>query len=301
MAATKYFIYPWAISGDVDPVSDASVSPVLSYFNGFTVNYEEPLTTSGALPIPRGQFNQVMNDVTSNLANWQQNGIYPFITSMMNGGTAFPYAKGALCAYDSGDGSGLQIWQSLVATNTTTPAQGANWNKMSGGGLPIGAFMDFGGTTAPSGFLLCDGSAVSQTAYAALFAAIGNTWLNSVTPPGSGNFNLPNLLRRYKMGSGGTVPTTPVAGGINSNTVGSTGGEESHVQTTAELNEHNHNGTGTVAGADDVSGGDAGFSHHASTLGTAQSVPITTVNAGNGVAFNELPPTAIVLPCIRAF
>src|SRR5262252_2175272 len=39
--------------------------------------------------------------------------------------------------------------------------------------LPAGMIVDFGGATAPTGWLLCDGSAVSRTTYATLFAAIG--------------------------------------------------------------------------------------------------------------------------------
>ena len=63
---------------------------------------------------------------------------------------------------------------------------------------PPGTIMAFAGNSTPSGFLLCDGSAVSRTTYADLFAAIGTTW-------GSGNgsttFNLPNLNGYWLKGS----------------------------------------------------------------------------------------------------
>lgn len=54
--------------------------------------------------------------------------------------------------------------------------------------MPAGVIVPFAGTTVPAGYLLCDGSAVSRTTYAALFAAIGTTY-----GPGDGNttFNLP--------------------------------------------------------------------------------------------------------------
>ena len=65
-----------------------------------------------------------------------------------------------------------------------------------GGGVPAGASMPYGGAAAPTGWLLCDGSAVSQSTYAALFAVIGTTCGN----PGGGNFNVPDLRGRFPLG-----------------------------------------------------------------------------------------------------
>jgi microcystin-dependent protein len=56
--------------------------------------------------------------------------------------------------------------------------------------LPSGMILPFGGTTAPDGFLDCDGSAISRTTYADLFAAIGTAW---GTGDGSTTFNVPDL------------------------------------------------------------------------------------------------------------
>lgn len=56
--------------------------------------------------------------------------------------------------------------------------------------VPTGTILPFGGTTAPAGYLLCDGSAVSRTTYAALFAVIGTTY---GLGDGSTTFNLPQL------------------------------------------------------------------------------------------------------------
>lgn len=68
---------------------------------------------------------------------------------------------------------------------------------------PPGKFGEFGMSTAPAGWLECNGAAVSRTTYADLFAAIGTTW-------GAGNgtttFNLPDArgyaLRGWDHGSG---------------------------------------------------------------------------------------------------
>ncbi|HZY09364.1 MAG TPA: phage tail protein, partial [Ilumatobacteraceae bacterium] len=65
--------------------------------------------------------------------------------------------------------------------------------------VPIGTMVAFGGTAAPSGWLFCDGSNVSRTTYADLFAAIGVTW-----GPGDGSttFKLPDLRGRSLLGAG---------------------------------------------------------------------------------------------------
>jgi microcystin-dependent protein len=59
---------------------------------------------------------------------------------------------------------------------------------------PSGAMMDYAGTTAPPGWMMCDGSAISRTTYANLFAAIGTSY---GTGNGSTTFNLPDFRGRF--------------------------------------------------------------------------------------------------------
>lgn len=101
------------------------------------------------------------------------------------------------------------------------------------------------GTTAPTGWLLCFGQAVSRTTYAALFAAIGTTY-------GAGNgtttFNLPDMRGRVAAGldnMGGTTASRITSGGsgIAGTTLGAVGGAETHTLTTAQLAVHNHGAT----------------------------------------------------------
>ena len=63
--------------------------------------------------------------------------------------------------------------------------------------VPSGAVSAFAGTTAPTGWLKCDGSAISRTTYASLFVAIGTTY---GAGDGSTTFNLPNLTGRVPLG-----------------------------------------------------------------------------------------------------
>lgn len=75
----------------------------------------------------------------------------------------------------------------------------------------------------PTGYLICDGSAVNRTTYAALFAAIGTTHGSG---DGSTTFNLPNLQDVFPIGASGTRP------------VGSTGGAFTDVSTAAGGHDH---------------------------------------------------------------
>ena len=61
----------------------------------------------------------------------------------------------------------------------------------------------FGGITAPTGWLLCDGSAINRAVYPDLFAAIGSAY---GAGDGSTTFNLPNLSGKFPIGSSGTYP-----------------------------------------------------------------------------------------------
>lgn len=73
---------------------------------------------------------------------------------------------------------------------------------------PIGTIYAFAGNNIPSGYLPCNGSAISRTTYADLFAVIGTTYGSG---DGSTTFNLPNLTDKFIQGSD-TVGTVKSAG-----------------------------------------------------------------------------------------
>lgn len=78
---------------------------------------------------------------------------------------------------------------------------------------PIGTVIAFAGNSAPSGYLICNGAAVSRTTYANLFTIIGTTYGEG---DGSTTFNLPNLTNKFIMGSS-TAGTSKAAGLPNIN------------------------------------------------------------------------------------
>jgi microcystin-dependent protein len=109
-----------------------------------------------------------------------------------------------------------------TGTNTTQIATTA---FVQANGSPTGVINMWGTGTAPSGWLLCDGTAVNRTTYAALFAVISTTF---GVGDGSTTFNLPNYTNRMPYGT----------------TVGATGGTADAVVVT-----HTHTATSVVTPA----------------------------------------------------
>jgi len=95
--------------------------------------------------------------------------------------------------------------------------------------VPTGSINMWATTTAPTSWLLCDGTAVSRTTYAALFAVIGTTY---GTGDGSTTFSLPNLK--------GKVPVGRDSADASFDTMGELGGAKTHTLTSAEMPIHTH-------------------------------------------------------------
>ena len=122
--------------------------------------------------------------------------------------------------------------------------------------VPSGVISQYAGTTAPSGWLLCDGSAISRTTYASLFSIIGTVY---GAGNGSTTFNLPNFKQKFPLGK---------ADSGTGSTLGSTGGS-------IDL-QHQHTGPShyhTVAS----------HGHGAGSLRAAVGFPLN--DAASGVRF----------------
>lgn len=132
MGAYKYFIDPFAVDGDKAVIPDPIQSGgSVSYTEGFGFDYQRNLLSDPqALAFPRPEFNQLMNDITVAVQQYQQYGIPNFITTAQNGGIAFPYAKYAMALYDDGT-NGLRPYQSLVDNNTSLPTDTTKWTVAS--------------------------------------------------------------------------------------------------------------------------------------------------------------------------
>ena len=89
---------------------------------------------------------------------------------------------------------------------------------------PVGSISLFAGSTAPTGWLICDGSAVSRTTYADLFSVIGTTY---GAGDGSTTFNIPDIQ--------GKVPVGIDFNDTAFDTLGETGGSKTKTLTLSNL------------------------------------------------------------------
>src|SRR6185312_1111001 len=101
-------------------------------------------------------------------------------------------------------------------------------------GIPLGAGMDFWGSTTPSSaFVFPTGQAISRTTYATLFSLLSTTY---GTGDGSTTFNLPDKTGRISaMKEASATRLTSTYFGGNSTTLGATGGTESQTLSLAQL------------------------------------------------------------------
>ncbi len=150
--------------------------------------------------------------------------------------------------------------------------------------IPTGTQVAYGGSTAPTGWLICDGSTISRTFYAKLFAVIGTSY---GAGDGSTTFNLPNKKGRVSAGYD--------SANSKFNAIGKKLGEETHTLTVAEMPSHSHN----------LLGNEIGPNNKAETVpygGSATGTNMVAIQAsGNNQPHNNIQPTEVDNWIIKAF
>lgn len=175
----------------------------------------------------------------------------------------------------------------------------ARWIEVRAAGDPPGRVSWTGADDAPTGWLIADGTAVSRTTYAGLFAAIGTTFGSG---DGSTTFNLPDINGRF-------------IGGVDPSAVGFTGGAGTVTLSTANLPSHTHSISSDgshqhtavyTSAAGGTSSGNGIPAHNSTPSGTWTSESSGSHNhggatgtAGSGTAFDILPPYIVLTPIIR--
>lgn len=183
--------------------------------------------------------------------------------------------------------------------------------------VPAGTIFDTARASAPTGYLLCYGQAVSRTTYSALFTAIGTVY---GAGDGSTTFNIPDCRGRVTAGRddmGGTSANrlTGQTGGLNGDVLGASGGAETHTLTEAQLPAitpaftgdavpgHTHTVT---AGVGDASGSGGGTFLRTDLPGTRTTsaagghTPSGTISSfGGDEAHNNVQPTIIFNKIIK--
>lgn len=113
-------------------------------------------------------------------------------------------------------------------------------------GNPSGTIIAYGGTTPPTGYLYCDGTAVSRTQFSALFSAIGT---NFGYGDGSTTFNLPDLRGRFLRGVDNNTGRDPDRGSRSASATGGNAGDNVGSFQGEGISSHNHPASAWLTGA----------------------------------------------------
>lgn len=171
-----------------------------------------------------------------------------------------------------------------IKTINNTSVLGSG-NIAISGTTPTGSIVMYGASTPPTGWLSCNGQAVSRTTYADLFAVIGTTY---GIGDGSTTFNLPNF--------GGRVPVGYDTTQTEFNTMGKTGGAKTHTLSLQEMPNHTHIFNGGWGS------GSINEKYAYGTVGTASNYGVGNVQSHNGTTspHNNLQPYITLRYIIKA-
>jgi len=197
-----YIKIAFAQDGDKSPIGNTPSILDPSQPLGFPEIYETPLDDGGE-PITREQFNGIIN-LYSEFILWNNvGGCYEWNADIATIG----YPLNARIWYN-GD-----LIRSTIPNNTTEPSsstvsvQGTDWVYVAPSvayQLPVGSLIQIPVGIAPIGYILANGSTVSRTTYANLFAVYGTTF---GAGDGSTTFALPDFRGKFIRGQGGNSAT----------------------------------------------------------------------------------------------
>lgn len=197
----------------------------------------------------------------------------------------------------------------------TNPTDAATVGQLqTGAGVPVGAVIDYWGSTAPSGFMFAYGQAISRTTYAELFAVMGTS---AGAGDGTTTFNLPDYRAVTSVGKanmGGTLRS--LLSDFAASTLGSVFGAQSIALTSSQMPVHTHTVSGSTnsagahshsvnAGGNATAGGtgelfsgvDGGTTGSAGTH--SHTISVSADNAGGGASHPNVQPSIVCNKIIR--
>jgi microcystin-dependent protein/cytoskeletal protein CcmA (bactofilin family) len=151
--------------------------------------------------------------------------------------------------------------------------------------IPIGTVTPYAGTTAPSGWLICNGDSYITTTYNLLFDVIGTTYGDA----GGGTFRVPDLAGRHPVGLLGSPSNNNNRITSGTGTIGGVSGNPTSTIAESNLPDHTHSldsdtgdqfyATTTIAsqtGSNTSAGGGAADGANGTKISTTGSIPGAT-------------------------
>jgi microcystin-dependent protein len=156
--------------------------------------------------------------------------------------------------------------------------------------VPVGTIQMYAGTTAPAGFLLCNGASVSKTSYASLYAVIGDAFRYGTQPVVSTSFYIPDLRGMFVRGCGVNNTYGQISGG----------GPNPGVYLPHNVQNHSHKydkASTSIQVVSSISSG-VGFTYNSSSVYDNVSVNVNTGTAvydidGTSISGNETRPHSV--------
>ena len=180
-----------------------------------------------------------------------------------------------------------------VAGNVCASAFYGDGSNLTGG-MPTGAIMPYAVTAAPSGYLLCNGAAVSRSTYSALFTVVSSLYGNG---DGSSTFNVPDLRGRFMAGYNAATSrlTSGSSDMVDGALIANRGGIQAVTITEAQLPAHTHD----QGNLHFINGGDASQSgvyavHRSDPNGVSVMIQGSTGATGGGGVHSNIPPVIMV-------
>lgn len=121
----KFYKTPFAENGDKADIAEKATSDgTVSYQEGWSVDYQRDMEIDkNAKAVERDVMNGILNDITSNIRQYQTMAFPEFITSEDNDGAPFLYTAGTVVSYRQNETEDFKNYVSLVDNNSSTPGE----------------------------------------------------------------------------------------------------------------------------------------------------------------------------------
>lgn len=196
--------------------------------------------------------NTFVNATTADATDVNQN--FTDVVTFLNGSVL--HLDGSKAMSGNLDASSNKI---VNLTSGTADSDAVNLGQLNSV-FPVGQVTMFAGSSAPSGWIFCDGQAINRTTYADLFAAISTTY---GVGDGATTFNVPNLQGKFVIGESGSYALAATGGSANAVLGAHTHADSFGVTINSGTAAHTHS---TPAHAHDLTSGNTNFWRVSGTL-----------------------------------